>query len=318
MKNDPIQTALAALDDIQVGAPDAGKRFGKALAAKSNLIVAKAARMVGDAQLTELTGDLAAAFGRFLEKGSANSVNSTNDKGCVALTAMARALVKLDHDDADLFRRGMKHIQMEGVWGGSEDTAAELRAVCATGLANSRDTRKLRAMVELLTDREWPARIGAVRAIATVGSEPAALLLRFKALIGDREPEVLSECLTGLLEVDGAEALPLAAQLVDSKDAEVREAAILALGASRRTDAIEYLKEKFSAVADRDTRKCILLALASSRTESAIEFLLELIRRGSDTAAALALAAMSIHAGDARLQEAVEQAKADRDRPANS
>jgi HEAT repeat protein len=312
MKNDPIQTALAALDDIQVGAPDAGKRFGKALAAKSNLIVAKAARIAGDAQLTELTGDLAAAFGRFLDKGSAA------DKGCVALTAMARALVKLDHDDADLFRRGMKHVQMEGVWGGSEDTAAELRAVCATGLANSRDPRKLRAMVELLTDRQWPARIGAVRAIATVGSEAAALLLRFKALIGDREPEVLSECLTGLLEVDGAEALPLAAQLVDAKEAEVREAAILALGASRRADAIEYLKEKFGAVADRDTRKCILLALASSRTETAIEFLLDLIRQGSDTTAALALSAMSIHAGDARLQEAVEQAKAGRDRPASS
>jgi HEAT repeat protein len=312
MKNDPIQTALAALDDIQVGAPDAGKRFGKALAAKSNLIVAKAARIAGDAQLTELTGDLAAAFGRFLDKGSAA------DKGCVALTAMARALVKLDHDDADLFRRGMKHVQMEGVWGGSEDTAAELRAVCATGLANSRDPRKLRAMVELLTDRQWPARIGAVRAIATVGSEAAALLLRFKALIGDREPEVLSECLTGLLEVDGAEALPLAAQLVDAKEAEVREAAILALGASRRADAIEYLKEKFGAAADRDTRKCILLALASSRTETAIEFLLDLIRQGSDTTAALALSAMSIHAGDARLQEAVEQAKAGRDRPASS
>jgi HEAT repeat protein len=148
-----------------------------------------------------------------------------------------------------------------------------------------------------------------VRAIATVGSEAAALLLRFKALIGDREPEVLSECVTGLLEVDGAEALPLAASLANSKDAEVREAAILALGASRRADAIEFLKERFGAVADRDTRKCILLALASSRTESAIDFLLELIRSGSDTVSALALSAMSIHAGDARLQEAVEQAR---------
>jgi HEAT repeat protein len=311
MKNDWVQTALAALDDIQTDAPEAKKRFTRALSSKSNLVAAKAARIVGDSQLTDLTGELAAAFGRFLEKGSAA------DRGCVALTAIARALVKLDHDDADLFRRGMKHIQMEGVWGGSEDTAAELRAVCATGLANSRDARKLRAMVELLTDREWPARAGAVRAIAAVGSESAALLLRFKALIGDREPEVLSECLTGLLEVDGAEALPLAASLVDSKETEVREAAILALGASRRADAIEYLKEKFGAVADRDARKCILLALASSRTEKALEYLLELIRHGSDTVSALAISAMSIHAGDARLQEAVEQARAGRDRPAS-
>lgn len=312
MKNDPIQNALVALDEIHLDAPDAKKHFSKALASKSNLIAAKAARIVGDAQLTDLSSDLATAFNRFLEKGS------VGDKGCLALTAIARALVKLDYDDADLFRRGMKHVQMEGVWGGSEDTAAELRAVCATGLANSRDARKLRAMVELLTDREWPARAGAVRAIATVGSEAAALLLRFKALIGDREPEVLSECLTGLLEVDGAEALPLAASLVDSKDAAVREAAILALGASRRADALEYLKEKFGAVADRDTRKCILLALAGSRTESALGYLLDLIRHGSETVSALAVSAMSIHAGDTRLREALAEATAGRDRLASS
>jgi HEAT repeat protein len=298
MKNDPIQTALDRLDDVQPNTPDGRRQFAQALASKSNLVAAKAARMVGDSQLTDLAGNLAGAFGRFIEKGSP-------DKGCVALTAIARALVKLDHDDADLFRRGMKHVQMEPVWGGSEDTAAELRAVCATGLANSRDTRKLRALVELLADREWPARAGAVRAIATVGSEAASVLLRFKALIGDREPEVLSECLTGLLDVDGAEALPVAASLVSSPHAEVREASILALGASRRADAVEFLKERFDAVADRDTRKCILLALASSRTESAVEFLLDLIRNGSASAATLAYSAMSIHGADSRLRAAV-------------
>jgi HEAT repeat protein len=301
MRNDPIEAALGRLDSVQPGAPDAKKQFAQALAAKSNLVAAKAARIIGDAQLTEMAGDLAGAFLRFLEKRSP-------DKGCAALTAISRALVKLDYDDADLFRRGMKHVQKEPVWGGSEDTAAELRAVCATGLANSRDAHKLRALAELLTDGEWPARAGAVRAIATVGSEAASVLLRFKALTGDREPEVVSECITGLLEVDGADALPLAASLVNSSQAEVREAAILALGASRRADAIEFLRERFGAAADRDTRKCILLALASSRTERALEFLLDLIRGGSPSAAELALSAMSIHRADPRLHEAMVKA----------
>ena len=302
MKNDPVESALARLDAIQPRAPEAKKQFAHALASKSNLVAAKASRIVGDAQIVDLATDLAQAFGRFLQKGAAA------DKGCVAMTAIARALVKLDYDHVDLFRRGMKHVQKEPVWGGSEDTAAELRAVCANGLANSRDAYKLRALAELLTDSEWPARAGAVRAIATVGSEAASVLLRFKALTGDREPEVVSECIAGLLDVDGADALPLAASLVDSPNAEVREASILALGASRRADALEFLKEKFSAVAHRDTRKCILLALASSRTENALEFLLDLIRNGSASAAEQACSAMSIHRADPRVHEAVAKA----------
>ncbi|MDE3197649.1 MAG: hypothetical protein KGN84_14970, partial [Acidobacteriota bacterium] len=55
---------------------------------------------------------LAAEFNRLLPKGA------KADKGCVALTRMARALVEADYDDADLYRRGIGHVQMEPVWGG--------------------------------------------------------------------------------------------------------------------------------------------------------------------------------------------------------
>ena len=313
MKNDPIEAALARLDEIRAHAKEGRKDLAKALAAKSNLVAAKAARIIGEALAADLTGDLVAAFDRFLSRGPAG------DKACAATTAIARALVKLDYDEADLFRRGMKHVQMEGTWGGSEDRAAELRSVCATGLANTHDPHKLRDLVELLADREWQARAGAVRAIAAVGSDSSALLLRYKALIGDREPEVLSDCLTGLIEIEGATALPLAGALANAHEPEVREAAILALGASRRADAIELLQDKFGATADPDTKKCILLALASSRTEPAIGFLLDLIRNGGASTANLAVAAMSIHRADERLQEAIfEAVTAGRSRRASS
>jgi HEAT repeat protein len=306
MKNDPIEAALAGLDRIRPDTPEGRKAFAKALASKSNLVAAKAARIAGDSLCADLLPELAAAFLRFLEKGSAP------DKGCTALTALARALVKLDYDEADVFRRGMKHVQMEGTWGGSEDTAAELRAVCATGLANTRDPHKMRDLVELLADRQWPARAGAVRAIAAVGSDASSLLLRFKALLGDAEPEVLSDCLTGLLDVDGAEALPLVTSIARSPAPEVAETAILALGASRRADAIEWLRERFESVADRDTRKCILLALASSRTEAAVAFLLDLIRTGSAQTADLVVSAMSIYRDDPQLWAEVAKASASR------
>jgi hypothetical protein len=281
MKNDPIETALAQLDEAT---PEA---LRKALGSKYSLVIGKAARLIGDKLLTDFAEPLASAFSRLLAKPE-------SDKGCLALTAIARTLVRLDHDDAELFRRGMKHVQMEATYGGSIDVASEFRATCAMGLANSRDHKKLQPLVELLADREWPARAGAVKAIATVGSDAAALLLRYKALLGDPEPYVLSECLAGLIAVDGAEALPFVGRIAESRDRDTSEAAVLALGASRRPDAVEWLKTRFEQVADADTKKCIVLALASARTEGAMDYLIEIVRCSSTQLAAAAVAAMGI------------------------
>lgn len=302
MKNDPIQSALALLDEIALHTPEGRKQMAKALAAKSNLVAAKAARIAGEAQLTELAGDLVAAFDRFLKRGA------ETDKGCAATKAIARALFNMDYDEPDLYLNGMRHVQMEPTYGGSVDTASELRAMCAMGLANTRYAGKLRAFVDLLVDREWQARSGAVRALATAGSEAALLLLRFKALTGDREPEVIADCFSGLLSAEGAEAVSFVASFATSRDKEIREAAILALGASRRADAIDWMKQRFGEIADAETRKCILLSLATSRTDGAIEFVIEVIRNGSSLASQLALSAMEINRGDRAIQERVEEA----------
>ena len=120
--------------------------------------------------------------------------------------AIACALFNFDYDSAELYLSGVRHVQTEPVWGGSSDTAAELRAICAMGLANTRFPGKLRALVDLLVDREWQARAGAARALAATGCEAALLLLRSKALSGDCE-EVLSDCFGGLLTTEGAEGL---------------------------------------------------------------------------------------------------------------
>jgi HEAT repeat protein len=302
MKNDPVQSALAGLDDIPLRTPQGQKQMAKALASKSNLVAAKAARIAGDAQWIELTDEMASSFERFLKRGS------ELDKGCVALNAIARALYNLDYDGVDLYLAGMRHVQMEPVWGGSTDTAVELRAICAMGLASTTYPHKLRELVDLLVDREWQARVGAVRAIAAVGSDAAMLLLRFKALSGDKEPDVLAECFGGLLTVEGADVLPLVTSFAEGRNQEEREAAILALGASRRADAVDWLKERFQGVAHLETRQCILLSLATSRTEPAIEFLLGVIRDGSPQTSAMAVSAMEINRADRRIHEEVEKA----------
>src|SRR6516164_8318020 len=120
MKNDPIETALARLDEIDPLDPAGRADLSKALSAKFNLVIAKAARIAGEACVTQVKDDLAAAFQRLLPRGAAA------DKRCAALTAIARALYALDYDDPELYRAGMKHFQLEASFGPPVDTAADL------------------------------------------------------------------------------------------------------------------------------------------------------------------------------------------------
>jgi len=304
MKNDPILKALEALDDIAIRTPEGQDHLTRALAAKSNLVVAKAARIVGESEWGELTEELAKAFHRIFPRGA------EIDKGCAALIAIARALYALNYDGAELYLAGMQHVQREPGYGGPTDTAVDLRAVCAMGLAGTNYRYKLREMVDLLADAEWRARAGAVRAIAVVGSEAAALLLRLKAQTGDEEAEVVGECFIGLLDLEGEDALPFVTSFAEQRneDGEVREAAILALGASRRADAVDWLTRRFEKFASQQLKKAVLLALATSRVEAGIEFLLNVIRQWDEKTAAMAVAAMEVNRGDAKLQEEVERA----------
>jgi HEAT repeat protein len=306
MKNDPIETALAQLDDIPLHTPTGKAAFTKALAAKSNLIVAKAARLIGNAQWIELNPDMAAAFSRMIAKGA------VIDKACAAMIAIARVLVQSDYDAPDLYLRGIHHVQMEASYGPAIDTAAELREVCAMGLANSIYPHKLRELVPLLVDKEWRVRAAVIRAIGVIGTDAASLLLRYKMLLGDKDPEVMSDCFMAVLTLEGAEGVPLVAPFAESGNPEVREAAILAMGASRRADAVEWLIAKFANTADKPGRKCILLSLSTSRMETAVAFLLDLVRNGSPATSTLAIDALSIHARDRQLSAQVDSAVASR------
>jgi hypothetical protein len=290
LKNDLIQNALAKLDD-----PDAD--LARGLQSRWPLVVAKAARLIGDRDRLDLVDKAAGALGALLR------APASSDKGCVAKIAMARTLLKLEHDDAELYLAGMRHVQLEPVWGGSEDVAVDLRAVCAMGLAGSTYYFKLRELVTLMADKEWPVRTGAIRAVAAVGGDSAALLLRLKACVGDKEPEVMSDCFTALLAVEGAPAIPLVLSIAPKS-----EAAILALGGSRLPEAIEALQDLFSRTADPEMRRTILLSLATSRSEKAMEYLSSLIRESSVSTATLALRAAAIHRADERVRAEVSRA----------
>src|SRR5207244_9099657 len=126
------------------------------------------------------------------------------DKMCRAKAAIAEALNLLEYTGEDVFWRGARHVQPEPVWGGTQDTAAGLRVTCAFALVRNRAQGVMPFLVDLLADPEKPARVGAAQALAYAETEAAGLLLRLKARLGDKEPEVLSECFNGVLKLSPA------------------------------------------------------------------------------------------------------------------
>jgi hypothetical protein len=163
-----FEEQLSALDALRQS-PDPARLdpLRKALGNRNNLIVAKAADLVREFGLAELIPDLLKAFDRFFEHPE------KSDPQCWAKNAISRALAAFELQDADVFLRGMAHIQMEPVWGGRSDTAGTLRATCALALVQCRKLQEsalLAHLLELLADKDKSVRIEVARAIEQVGS----------------------------------------------------------------------------------------------------------------------------------------------------
>jgi hypothetical protein len=304
MKNDPVEKALLLLDGADPATADGRGRLLAGVHSRYNLVTSKAAQLIARHGAVQLATELEKALAARLERTGAAA--EKDDKGCAAKLALARALVQLEHDAPELFTRAIRYIQMEATWGGSIDVAAELRAVCAIGLVNGGYPNKLRALMPVLLDKEWQARSGAVRAIGVEGSEAAILLLRFKALTGDDNPEVLQECFSALLSAERAEAVPFIDSFCDARKDEIAEAAMLALGASRRTEALAALQSRFEQRRNPKLFKTLLLAIASSRTDDARRWL-KTVAAGEGAEAAEARSAIASCWPDERRCYATEE-----------
>jgi HEAT repeat protein len=263
---------IAALESLREspGSAETESQLRKALKDKSNFLASKAAALAGEFGLKPLTPDLSAAFERFL----ADPVKT--DPQCWAKNAIVKALKDLGYDQPDLFLRGLAHVQLEPVWGGREDTAATLRGACAFALLNCPLPRfeiLEHLSMRLAIDPIKTVRTDAVCAIAQLSGPDAVLLLRFKALIGDPDPEVTGQCLVSLLGLSPRDYIPFVADFLSAKDPDVRMEAAAALGECHKPEAVEILKERFPTQTDPEVRRAILLSLGASRQPSAAEFL---------------------------------------------
>ncbi len=306
-----LDDKLAALRRLRGRALAAEEKaeLRKRIADRSNLVVASAATIAGDNGLVELTGDMEAAFDRFL-------VNPLkDDKLCRAKIAIVQALDKMEHQRTDVFRRAARHVQLEPAWGGTEDSAPPLRTAAIVAVARAEGPGSLPLLVDAMADPAKDVRIAAAVALGAVGTEAAGLVLRLKVRVGDRDPDVLSECLGGLLAVDPGENLPLVAGFLEPGDPAACEAAALALGRSRLPEALDPLKGCWPRCHSPDLRQQVLLSIAILRRPGAIEYLMEIVASETEPTACAALSALRIFKSDPRLRERIAKIVDERGSP---
>jgi hypothetical protein len=282
-------------------------RLEAALADRHFSVIAKAAKIAAGALLYDLRAALAAAYRRLLEKPI------KTDPSCIGKKALARALVELDFADVDFFIAALGYRQLEPVWGGTADTAAELRAICAMGLVASGYSRALVDVAALLYDPEAEARIGAIRAVACGNPREAELLLRSKVVAGDAEPAVLGECFTALLDVEPDESLAFVARHLESNDEALREHTALALGESRLEAALPFLRRAWDEpLVAQSLRRALIRAAAMLRSETAFDWLIALVAERDFATATDILEALTLYKHDAKLATRLKTALATR------
>lgn len=273
-----FEAQIAALDVLRQGPEDSrSEPLRKALAAKNNFIVAKGADLVREFNLTALTPSLLSAFDRFFENAE------RADPQCWAKNAISRALAAFEHQEPDVFLRGMRHHQWEAVWGGRSDTAGTLRSTCAFALVQCRSVAEpdlLAHLLELIADNDKAVRAEIIRAIEQVGSNSASLLLRMRALIGKDEPEVLGACYSGVLHLEGVRAIPWVSRFLAIGDDAAAEAA-LAISATHSAEGFEALRQALKKSTDSWFRSVLLSAIALTRQDAATDYLLEQVRTES-------------------------------------
>ena len=305
-----VDEKLAELE-AAVDAAAAGELAGlldDALGERNYRIVALAAHYAGDRLVYDCIPSLLRAYAGFVDNGV------KRDPNCLAKKAAVRALHALDCDDIDFYLEALSYRQLEPVWGGTVDTATDIRSSAAMGLVASGYPRALVAVVDLLTDPEAPVRAGATRAIACGNPREAELLLRAKVLTGDEEPFVVGECFTGLLAVEPEDSVSFVARFLQHEDDALYEAAALALGESRLPAAIDQIVAAFEDVfVPAERRRILVRAAALHRSNEAFDWLLGLAASAAAALATEVVDVLSIYSHNEALRDRLSKVLVERE-----
>jgi HEAT repeat protein len=291
---------IDALKSVDAG-PQRDAALRKALDDRNNYVAAKAARVAGETLTRAVIPELLAAFDRFMSKPA------KSDPQCWAKVAIVKALAALGNEEPDAYVRGIRHVQMEAVWGGRQDTAGALRSACAEAVIGCRrinDLDALEILIELLHDPDKTVRAEGARAIGRIDRREAALLLRLRALAGDCEPEPIGAVFGGLLAIEGARGIPFVGRYLEAEGDAAHEAA-LALAETHDPAALDLLRPALERADDPALRATMAMAIALTRLPEAIEFLIGRAHGGSQEAVRALAAAPLTEQQQARLDEAL-------------
>ena len=255
------------------------------------LVVSRAAQICSLRCFYDLEQDLINAYPRFLK----NPVKK--DPGCIAKGAIARALVDLECKDYTFFISGLHYRQKEPVWGGSVDTAIDVRVCCAMGLSRTSWPRALVELVTAIHDPEEQVRIGAARAMISTPVQAAEAVLRSKALENDPSINVTAEVLTALMHVAPGESIAFVSRfLEDETDIERIEAICFALGESRIDEALTVLQSCWDKQPLKSKREEVFLkAAVFHRSEKAFSWLFDVVAREDPSSAAFVIDELAIY-----------------------
>ena len=289
-----LSEQVAALNALreQPDTPDAQAALRQALQATRAPLCAAAANIIAEAELSGFEAALLAAFDYWIE----HDKPAKADPGCAAKTATVRALYRIGARTHGAYLRGVRCVQLEPIWGGSQDTAVELRGLSALALVRTGYFDALVEVAELLADPEPMARLAAVQAVAYSERQDVGVpLLRFKARLGDADSRVLAACLTGLLSLAPDSSLELVESFIDEEKPETAEAALLALGESRLPAALASLRRAAETLISQELRSVAFVAMGLLRSDAAWDYLLAVISDEPPAQAGLALSALGTY-----------------------
>ncbi len=269
----------------------------------NNRILSKIAVIAEENQLYTLVPDLKEAYQRML----ADAVNK--DANCTAKSAIMRCLVTLDCDDVDFWLAGLRYQQLEPTWGGTVDTAIDVRCSSAMGLVSTTYSRSMIELLHLLNDKEANARAGAIRAMRYGIPYEAALVLRQKIAQGDDEVEIIGECFIALLQVEPRQSLSLVSAYLHQDDEALYEMAALALGESHLDDAFNAIQQAWDdtfSIHQRQ-REVLIRATVQHRSDDAFDWLLSLLLYADETLSLMIIEPLSIYKSNQKLRKRVKE-----------
>jgi HEAT repeat protein len=270
---------LADLKELGVADDETAKRgIRKALGDANTYIVGEAAALARRRSHDDLVPDLLVVYDRLFDP-TPDEPDLSLDPLASGKRAIATALKDLGLRDADPFLRGLDHVQREPAYGGKVDVATELRCTCAQALVGcfiDPDVLLERLIVHLI-DPEMSVRVETARAVGAVGGASSALLLRLKALVGDKEPEVTGECFRALLAAPTGDTIAFVAGFLRADGDNVRLEAFGALAESRDPAAFSIVRAALRDEPEAYVRRGTVLAIGASPLPEAAEFLLSLI-----------------------------------------